>query len=108
MKLDSKTILTERLQQLHCERLPQWVQLLLFPVVEAEASKVEAKAIQQLRRQVARTITTKTVAMALVAGAPAPQNREGFQGENASSPLEPTAKTGQSGPVLRSWPLPTA
>jgi len=97
MKLDSKTALTERLQQLHCTRVPEWVQMLLFPVVEAEANALEAKMAQQLRRNVARKITVKTVATAFVAGAPAPAgnkgNREGFQGE-ATPPLEPTGVDG--------------
>jgi hypothetical protein len=99
MKLDSKTVLSERLQQLHCERVPEWVQAELFPLVKAEADALEAKMAQQLRRQIARKITVKTVASAIVSGAPVPtetgKNKEGFQGENASSPLEPTGNEGK-------------
>jgi len=96
MKLDSKTVLSERLQQLHCERVPEWVQAELFPLVKAEADALEAKMAQQLRRQIARKITVKTVASAIVAGAPAPMgtgDKEGSKGES-TTPLLPTGNEG--------------
>jgi len=101
MKLDSKNLLAERLRQLHCERVPEWVAVKLLPIVDAEAVNVEAKAVKQLRRNIARKITVKVIAGAITTGAPVPtgtgENREGFQGENASSPLEPTVKTANRG-----------
>ena len=99
MKPELKSILNKRLADLHCTRVPDWVTERLLPIVEAEATNTEAKAAQQLRRQVARQITVKTVAAAFVAGAPATgasgENREGFQGESANSPLGPTGNEGK-------------
>ena len=83
MKLEPKNALAQRLKELGCERLPAWVQDRLLPTVEAQAQTVALKAQRQLRRQIARQITVKTVAAAIVAGAPAPtgtgEMREGFQ-----------------------------
>jgi len=95
MKVDSKTILAERLRQLHCDRLPEWAQARLLPIIETEAQTITLKAERQLRRNVARKITVKVIATAIVNGAPAPKNREGSKGENASSPLLPTVPQGR-------------
>jgi len=68
MKFDTKTMLTDRLTQLQCDRIPAWVLPRLTVLVEAEASTVTAKAEAELRERVARAITVKSIGAALVAG----------------------------------------
>ena len=97
MKVDSKTILAERLRELLCDRLPEWAQARLLPIIETEAQTLTLKAQRQLRRNVARKITVKVIAGAIVAGAPNGNrdNREGSKGESANSPLLPTGNEGK-------------
>lgn len=88
MKNEPKTLLAARLLELHCTRVPEWVQARLLPLVEAEARIIETKAEDQLQRHVSRAITIKTVATAFAAG-PLPPIGEGSKGE-ATPPLLPT------------------
>lgn len=86
MKDQAKSLLTERLSQLHCERVPAWLQARLLATVEAEAASIDAKAQQQLHRRISRVITVHTVAAAFLAGPPA-SNGEGSKGEGANASL---------------------
>lgn len=90
MKDQAKTLLTERLAQLHCERVPVWLHERLLLTAQLQAALVADKAEQQLKRRIARVITTKSVAAAFLAGPQASQTGEGFQGEGNASPLGPT------------------
>lgn len=85
---ETKILLAQRLAELNCDRVPPWLQARLLPLIEAEAAAVAVKAEQQLNRRVARVITTRSIAAAFLAGAPA-QTGEGSEGE-ATPPLRPT------------------
>ena len=87
---DAKIILNERLKTLNCEKLPAWLPLRLLPMVEAEITKTNNKMQQQLHRRIARTITTKTIATAFLAGPPG--DGEGPKGEGSTPPPLPTVK----------------
>ena len=68
MKFDTKTLLSDRLTNLQCDRLPAWVLPRLVTIVEAEASTVATKAEAELRERIARVVSLKAVSAALAAG----------------------------------------
>jgi hypothetical protein len=87
-------LLSDRLKEIGCDRLPTWVLPHLLPLIEAEVADVAAKADQQILRRVARVITTKSVAAAFVAGPLASAEGEGSKGEGKATLLLPTGNEG--------------
>jgi len=96
---NANILLSERLREIGCDRLPAWVFPRLLPLIDVEVADVNAKANQQIQRRVARVVTTKTVAAAFVAGPLASAEREGRQGEDASPLLGPTVTSAKGAPA---------
>jgi len=71
MKDEAKTLLVQRLAELHCERVPSWLHDRLLLTAQLQAAIVADNATNQLRRRISRVITAKTVAAAFLAGPPA-------------------------------------
>jgi len=88
----SKTLLNERLKALQCETIPAWLPDRLLPLVEKEVASTNDKMGKQLNRRIARTITTKSIAKAFLAG---PAVGEGSKGEALPPPLLPTVNKAQ-------------